>query len=156
MSISASLETLFAAFALAFQTALVLHFAALRYRPRWQQRWGWLVYALSLPGIALGFLFWTNSQPWYYWLATLLYAAWAALGFTVDILRPVNWRAPPRWPVFVPYVALYMAAQFAFWIPLWFIWIGYWVAYAVLFSISTVLNVRGHFGGAETRAGHPA
>jgi hypothetical protein len=149
------LQTLFAAFALVLQTMLALHFAALRWRPGLQQQWGWLVYAMSLPGLALGVLFWVYSQPWHYWLATLLFAAWAALGYMVDILRPINWRSPPRWPIFIPYVALFIAAQLAFWIPLWFIWIGYWIIYAVLYAVSTVLNVSLHFGGRTTSAGRP-
>lgn len=149
------LQTLFAISALLIQTVLVLHFAALRWRPRWQQQWGWLVYAMSLPGLVLGALFWVNNQPWYYWLATLLFAAWAALGYTVDILHPVNWRMPVWLPVFIPYVTLYMAAQFAFWIPLWFIWKGYWIMYAVLYAINTVLNISSHFVGQKTHAARP-
>jgi hypothetical protein len=150
------LQILFAAFALVLQTMLVLHFAALRWRPRLQQQWGWLVYAMSLPGLVLGVLFWVNSQPWYDWLATLLFAVWAALGYTVDILHPVNWRTPLWLPVFIPYVTLYLAAQFAFWIPLWFIGIGYWIIYAVLYTVSTVLNVSSHFGSPQTHTGRPA
>jgi hypothetical protein len=149
------LQTLFALSALLIQTLLALNFAARRWWPHLERRWGWLVYAMSLPGLVLGVLFWVNNQPWYYWLATLLFATWAALGYTVDILRPINWRSPPRWAIFIPYVTLYIAAQFAFWIPLWFIGIGYWVIYAVLYTVSTVLNIASHFDGQKTHAARP-
>ena len=145
------LQLLFAAFALILQTLLVLHFAALRWRPHLQRRWGWLVYAMSLPGLALGVLFWANNRPWYEWSAFLLFAAWAALGYTVDIWRPVNWRIPLRWSIFIPYLILYLAAQFAFWIPLWFIGAGYWASYTVLYALNTALNIPSHFGPRGTK-----
>lgn len=149
------LQTLFALFALLLQFTLVLHFAALRWWPRGQQRWGWLVYALSLPGLVLGGLCWMNGLPWYYGVATLL-AAWAALGYTVDILRPIPWRAPLKLPVFIPYLVLYLAAQFAFWIPLWFVWFGFWLIYTGLYTLSTILNISSHVGGRKTYAHPPA
>jgi hypothetical protein len=73
-----------------------------------------------------------------------LFGAWAIFGYVVDILRPINWRSPIRWQIFAPYLALYISAQFAFWIPLWLIWPGYWMIYAVLYTICTVLNISNH------------
>lgn len=145
------LQTLFAAFALILQVMLVLHFAALRWWPPLQRRWGWLVYAMSLPGLALGVLVWVNGRPWYEWLAFLLLAAWAALGYTVDIWRPINWRIPLRWSIFVPYLTLYLATQLAFWIPLWSIGTGYWISYALLYAVNTTLNIPSHFGPRGTK-----
>jgi hypothetical protein len=90
------------------------------------------------------FFFMVSGEPWYSWLACGLFAAWAIFGYVVDILRPISWRAPLRWQILVPYLILYISAQFAFWIPLWFIWPGYWMMYAVLYTVSTVLNISNH------------
>ena len=144
------LPTLFAGSALAIQTLLVLNFAARHWAPRQERRWGWIIYALGLPALGLSALFSLARQPWYHGLAYLLFAAWAAFGCVVDILRPVNWRTPPRWAIFGPYVALYLAAQFAFWIPLWNVGPGYWAAYTALYAVSTLLNISSHARPRQT------
>lgn len=150
------LKVAFAIFALAVQGILAAHFAAYRWRPALHRQWGWLAYAISLPGLALGGLCWLGHLPWVYWLAPALLAAWAALGYTVDLWRPVNWRVPLRWSIFVPYLALYLAAQFAYWIPLWSIGLGYWIAYTILYAVNTALNIPTHFGPHGMRREAPS
>ena len=137
-------ETTFTAFAFLSQILLISNFAAFRWKPRLQQQWGWIIYAAALIALPLGILFWVNGQAWYWWLAFMLYTIWAVFGFVVDILRPINWRIPIRWPIFLPYLILYIATQFAFWIPLWFVWPGFWILYAVLYIFNTVLNISTH------------
>lgn len=137
-------QILFVAFAFISQALLISNFAAYKWKPDVQKKWGWLVYAFGWLALPLGILFLASRQPWYYWLACGLFAAWAIFGYVVDILRPINWRDPVRWQIFVPYLSLYISAQFAFWIPLWFIWPGYWIVYAVLYTISTMLNISNH------------
>ena len=138
-------DSMFVAFALISQVLFIFNFAAFKWKPRLQQQWGWIVYAAALIALPLGILFWITGQAWYFWLAFALYTIWAILGYIVDILRPINWRVPILWKVFLPYLILYLASQFAFWIPLWFIWVGYWIIYAVLYAINTALNVSTHF-----------
>lgn len=138
------LQTMFVAFALISQTLLILNFAAYKWKPGIQKKWGWIVYAFGWLALPLGLYFIASGGPWYSWFACILFAAWAIFGYIVDILRPVNWRGPIRWQILVPYLVLYISAQFAFWIPLWFIWPGYWIIYAVLYTISTVLNISNH------------
>ncbi len=150
------LKTAFAVFALVVQAGLAAHFAAYRWRPAWHRRWGWLAYALSLPGLALGLLCGLAQLPWVYWLAPGLLAAWAALGYTVDLWRPTNWRVPLRWSIFVPYLTLYLTAQFAFWIPLWSIGLGYWISYTLLYVLNTALNIPTHFGPRGMRREAPS
>lgn len=117
-------ENVFVAFALTVNGLLVLNFAARRWRPQLERRWGWLVYAMGLPAVLLALTAWAGARPWYYGLACLLYAAWSAFGYSVDIVWPVSWRNPPRWPVFLPYASLYVASLIALWVPLWFIGFG--------------------------------
>lgn len=137
-------QTLFVAFAFISQALLIFNFAAYKWKPGIQKKWGWIVYAFGWLALPLGLYFRAGGGPWYSWLACGLFAAWAIFGYIVDILRPINWRDPVRWQILVPYLVLYISAQFAFWIPLWLIWPGYWMIYAVLYTISTVLNISNH------------
>jgi hypothetical protein len=75
----------------------------------------------------------------------VLYAAWAIFGYVVDIARPAGWRSPILWPVFIPYVLLYFLSSLMFyWWPLGNIQRPLWFVYAVLFGISTILNISSH------------
>ena len=139
------LQILFVAFAFISQALLIFNFATLKWKPMIQQKSGWIVYALGLIAFPLSILFWAGGQGWYFWLAFALFTIWAMFGYCIDILRPINWRNPVRWQIFVPYLVLYISAQFAFWIPLWFIWSGYWIICAALYTISTILNISTHF-----------
>jgi hypothetical protein len=138
------LLSLFVAFAFISQGLLILNFAALKWRPHVQRKWGWIVYASGLISLALGILFWVSGRAWYLGFACGLFTIWTMFGYIIDVLQPIEWRKPIRWLIFIPYVILYISAQFAFWIPLWFIRPGYWFIYAVLYTISTVLNVSTH------------
>ena len=138
-------QTLFVAFAFISQALLIFNFAAYKWKPNLQKKWGWIVYAFGWLALPLGLFFMASGAPRYSWLACGLFAAWAIFGYVVDILRPVNWRDPVRWQILVPYLILYISAQFAFWIPLWLFWPGYWMIFAVLYTISTVLNIFTHF-----------
>ncbi len=139
------LQTAFVTFALVIQMMLIGSFAARNWKPSIEEKLGWLVYAMSLPALILGVLFLVNDQPWYYWTATLLFAIWAAFGYVVDIFRPVKWRNPPKWSVFIPYVILFVFSLLAFWVPLWFIRPGLWIVYAGLYATHTALNIYSHF-----------
>lgn|SRR5574338_67847 len=137
-------QTLFVAFAFISQALLIFNFAAYKWKPNLQRKWGWIVYAFGWLALPLGLVFLAAGEPWYSWLACGLFAAWAIFGYVIDILQPINWRYPIRWQILVPYLVLYISAQFAFWIPLWSIWPGYWMIYAVLYTINTVLNISTH------------
>jgi hypothetical protein len=83
-------------------------------------------------------------QPWFLWIAGFLYATWAAFGYIVDIARPVEWRSPILWAVFVPYVLLFLSAQMFYWWPLARIRRSLWRIYTALFVASTLLNLSSH------------
>jgi hypothetical protein len=75
---------------------LIFNFAAFKWKPDIQKKWGWSVYAFELLALPLGILFLRSGQVWYYRLACFLFTIWALFGCVVDILRPVNWREPVR------------------------------------------------------------
>jgi hypothetical protein len=145
-----SLQILFIAFAFISQVLLIFNFAAYKRKPDLQKKWGWIVYAFGWLALPLGILLLAGGETWYFWFACVLFSTWAAFGYVVDILRPLNWRDPIVWQIFIPYLVLYLSAQFAFWIPLWFIWPGYWMIYAVLYAVSTVLNISNHSRTGKT------
>jgi hypothetical protein len=140
-----NLDTLFVLSAFSIQGVLLVHFALRKWVFDTAMRFGWIVYALCVPMAALSIALWVGGKPWYFWLAGVLYTAWALFGFTVEIiLKITDWRSPIRWPVFIPYVGLYLASLMFFWWPLGLISRPFWYGYALLFVASTVLNLTSH------------
>ena len=134
----------FVAFGLLSQVGLLLYFAARRWRPDLERRWGWVIYALGLPaaGVALlGSV--TGARPEHV-LAFGLFAAWTAFGALVDLRLRIEWRNPVRPGIFAAYVGLFTLAQFAFWVPLWWIGRELWLFFAAVYAVQTTVNVLGH------------
>jgi hypothetical protein len=67
----------------------------------------------------------------------------------VEYVGEIEWRNPIRWPVFGPYVFLYLATVMFYWWPLALVSKPLWYVYAVLFSASTILNVTSHRGSED-------
>ncbi|MBG6058766.1 hypothetical protein RCH16_001763 [Cryobacterium sp. MP_M5] len=141
---SSGQETGYVVAALLFQMLLVAHFALRRWRFDVAVRYGWIVYALGIPAAALSVLLLAGGAPRWQWTGGFLYLAWAAFGFVVEYVRQIEWRSPVRWPVFVPYLALYLATSMFYWWPLARVGLWAWLAGAVLFVAATVLNVTSH------------
>jgi hypothetical protein len=113
-------------------------------------RYGWIVYALSLPAAAVSVLLLLGGKPWWLWLGGFIYLVWAIFGYIVEYIKEIEWRNPIRWPIFGPYVVLYLATVMFYWWPLALIVRLLWHIYAILFIASTVLNLTSHKG----RLGH--
>ncbi len=137
-------DVLFICTSFFIQIVLLIYFAIRKWNFDAALRWGWIVYALAVPAVVVSVLLLIDGKPWHLWLGGFLYAAWAIWGYIVDIARPVEWRSPILWPVFIPYVLLYTSTQMFYWWPLATIWRPLWYIYAVLFVVSTVLNVSSH------------
>ena len=139
------LDRLFVFAAFLIQVVLVIFFALRTRNLTAALRVGWIVYALAIPAVAVSILLMRAGRPWFVWLAGFLYGAWAVFGYLVDVARPLEWRSPILWPVFLPYVLLYLSSLMFYWWPLATIQRQLWFVYAVLFLVSTVLNVSSHF-----------
>ncbi len=139
-----SLDAAFVIFAILMQVVLVVFFALRKWKFATAMKFGWIVYALSVPAAILSVMLCLAGKPWYLWLGGFLYAGWGIFGYIVDIARPVEWRSPIRWPVLIPYVTLYIASLTFYWWPLGLIARPLWYGYAVLFVASTVLNLSSH------------
>lgn len=144
MNIQETHTLLFICFAFLVQVLLILNFAARNWRPELERKYGWTIYALGLMGVVLGIEFLTSRLPWYVVAAPLVFSAWAAFGYAIDILFKVEWRSPIRLSIFIPYVLLFMASQFVFWIPMWYVGMGYWIAYTITYTVNTILNICSH------------
>jgi hypothetical protein len=145
-------ETIYAVTALAVQAVLCIHFAMRRWRPTVALRYGWVVYALAVPLAEVSVLMWLAGMGTAYWLGGVVYLAWAILGYIVEYALKIEWRSPIRWPVFVPYVILFLATMMLYWWPLWPLCRPLWAAAAALYVAGTVLNVTSHQAAEGTPA----
>jgi hypothetical protein len=141
---SDSLEVLFVATALLFQIVLIVHFALRKWRFEAAMRYGLIVYALSVPAAVVSVLLMLGGKTWSLWLGGFVYIVWAIYGYAVEYVKGIQWRNPIRWPVFGPYVFLYLATVMFYWWPLGLISRPLWYVYAALFIVSTTLNVTSH------------
>lgn len=148
-----SLEWLFVGWAFFFQLALIAHFVVRRRRFDWVRRYGWVTYTLALPATAVSVLMLLGNRPWWLWIGGFLCLAWALFGYVVEYVKRLEWRSPIRWPIFAPYLILYLATNMFYWWPLGLFGRGLWLAYTLLFVISTVLNATSHNPARVTAAG---
>ena len=137
-------DNLFVVTAFFIQIVLLIFFALRKWMFETAMQVGWIVYALAVPALIISVLLLMNGKSWYFWLGGFLYTAWAILGYIVDVARPVAWRSPAYWPVFIPYVLLYLSTMMFYWFPIGNIYRPLWFVYAVLFVISTILNISSH------------
>lgn len=144
-------EILYVATAFLFQAILIVHFALRRWRFDVAMRYGPVVYALSIPAAVVSVVLFLGDKGWSLWIAGFIYPAWAIFGYTVEYIREIKWRTPPRWEILGPYLVLYLATVMFYWWPLADLYRPLWYAYAVLFIVSTALNVTSHGGRARHR-----
>ncbi|MBI4927726.1 MAG: hypothetical protein HY835_08165 [Anaerolineae bacterium] len=132
-----------------FQLVLIVHFSMRRWAFARALRWGWIVYALSVPAAAVSLALLLGGKNWSFWLAGFLFLIWAAFGYTVEYVRRIEWRSPIRWPIFGPYLLLYLATCMFYWFPMTLIARPFWYVAGGLFVISTLLNVFSHHPAAS-------
>ena len=131
--------------AIAFQVLLIIHFALRKWAfDAYIYRWGWLFYLMAVPAAVVSVVLIRRGAPWWMWLGGLLYLVWAVFGYLVEFRFGVRWRDPIVWPVFAPYILLYLGTTMFYWWPLANISKPLWWAAAVLFAFGTVLNVISH------------
>jgi hypothetical protein len=144
MSALDDLDTLFVVTAFLFQVILIVHFALRKGRFGLAMRYGPIVYALGIPAAVVSVLLLLGGKSWSLALSGFIYLVWAIFGYSVEYLRKIEWRNPILWPIFGPYVVLYLATCMFYWFPLATIYKPLWYVYAVLFVASTILNVTSH------------
>jgi hypothetical protein len=108
-------ETLFVISVFLFQVILIIHFSLRKWHFDLAMRFGWIVYALSIPAATLSIFILLGGKSWYLWLSGFIYLIWAIYGYTVEYVGKIQWRSPIRWPISGPYVTLYLAAVMFYW-----------------------------------------
>jgi hypothetical protein len=139
-------EKLFVLTGFGMQIALCAFFALRKWWFASAVQWGWIVYALGIPAVAVSVFLLLENRPWYLWVSGFIFAAWATFGHIVDVASPVTWRNPINPPVFIPYVLLYLGSQMFYWWPMGALQRPLWFIYAGLFVLSTALNISSHAG----------
>jgi len=157
-----TLERVHAVTALVFWRCSV-HFAVRRRRLDLVMRYGWIVYALSLPAAGVSLVLLNAGRESSLWLGSFLFLVWAIFGYVVEFtLHITDWRSSVRWEILVPYVILYLATCMLYWWPLWPLCRPLWYVTTALYVTQTVLNVRSHRpavpakGAADAQATAPS
>jgi hypothetical protein len=139
------LDILFIVWALFFQIVLVVHFAARkRFFESYTLKFGWIVYALSIPAVVISIVLLLGGKTWSFWLGGFLFLAYSAYGYWFDYVRRIPWRKPLLLSIAFPYVFLYLATVMFYWWPLNLISRPLWFVAAVLFVVGTILNITSH------------
>jgi hypothetical protein len=103
------------------------------------------IFKLSIfPAAALSGILLAGGKAWSLWVGGFIYLVWACFGYIVEYLSKIEWRNPIRWPIFSPYVVLYLATCMFYWFPFALIYKPLWYVYAALFVASTMFNVTSH------------
>lgn len=138
-------DRLFVVWAFFLQIVLIIHFALRKpFFESYTLRYGWIVYALCIPAAIISLVLLTGGKSWSFWLGGFLFVLFAAFGYWVDYVAQIQFRNPLRPSILVPYALLYLVAVMFYWWPLALLNRKLWFAYAVLFVISTLLNVTSH------------
>jgi hypothetical protein len=139
-------ELLFAGWAFLFGLILVFFFALRKWKFQTTVRYGWVMYAFSIPAALISMVLLVRGMDESFWLAGFLCLAWGIFGYTIEYIKEIRWRNPVRWSILLPYVLLYLGTIMFYWWPLGLISRQLWFAYAVLVMISTTLNIISHKG----------
>ena len=140
-----SLDFLFIIWAFTFQIVLIIHFAIRkRYFESYALKYGWLVYALSIPAVIISIILLLGGKSWSFWVGGFLFLVYASYGYRIDYVKKIQWRNPLRPSIMVSYVFLYLATVMFYWWPLGLLSRPLWIIYAVLFVIATILNITSH------------
>ncbi len=137
-------DTLFVIWAFVFQICLILLFAIRRSNLDLILQYGWVFYLLSIPAVIVSILILRGGKEWSFWFGGFIFLVWAVFGLIIEYGFRIQWRNPIVWPIFIPYVALYLGTIMFYWFPLGVISRPLWYIYAVLFGVSTYLNISSH------------
>jgi hypothetical protein len=142
-------QILFVLSAFLFQAVLIVHFALRKWRFPLAMRYGPTVYALGIPAAGASLWLLLGGASWSFWLGGFIYLIWGIYGYTVEYIQKIEWRSPIRISIFAPYIFLFLATAMFYWWPLALVSKSLWYVYALLFILSTALNVTSHKGSPD-------
>jgi hypothetical protein len=140
-----NLDILYAAWAILYQVVLVMHFAVRkRLFESYTAKYGWIIYALAIPAVAISIILLLGGKAWWYWLGGFLCVVFSAYGYWVDYVKGIPWRTPFLPRIGFPYVTFYLSTVMFYWWPLARLGRPLWIVAAALFVVGTILNIRSH------------
>lgn len=137
-------NTLFVIWAFVLQICLIVLFAIRRSNLDLILEHGWIFYLLSIPALIVSIIMLRGGKEWSFWIGGFIFLLWAIFGLIVEYGLKIQWRSPIVWPILIPYVVLYLGTIMFYWFPLGIISRPLWYIYAVLFGLSTYLNITSH------------
>jgi len=139
------LEILYVVWAFFFQMVLIVHFAIRKkYYQVYTIRFGWVVYALSIPAAIISVVILLGGKTWSFWLGGFLFLVYASYGYWIDYVKKLQWRNPLRLSIMFPYVFLYLGTAMFYWWPLAELNRIFWFVFTVLFIVGIILNIKSH------------
>ena len=140
-----NLDKLFIIWAFLLQIVLIVHFAIRKnFFENYTIKFGWVVYALSIPAVVISIVLLRGGKSWTFWLGGFLFLIFAAFGYWVDYVAQIPFRNSLQLSVLIPYVLLYLASVMFYWWPIWPLSRSLWLVYAILYVIATILNIKSH------------
>lgn len=137
-------DVLFVTWAFVLQVCLIVLFAIRKTNLDLILKYGWVFYLLCIPALIVSFIMIRGGKPFSFWLAGFIFLIWAILGLTVEYVFKIQWRDPIYWPIFIPYVLLYLSTIMFYWFPVGILSRPLWYLYAAFFALGTYLNVTSH------------
>jgi hypothetical protein len=144
MSFAETQNPVYVLWANTFQLILLVFFALRKLCFNRAVKYGWIVYAFSLVGVAVSIQQLSRGENFSFWIGGFIYFVWGVFGIMVEYVLNLTWREPISWKIFIPYVMLYLATVMFYWWPLAKINNVYWYGGAILFVMSTILNITSH------------
>jgi len=140
-----NLDKLFVIWAFLVQIVLIVHFAVRKpFFESYTVKFGWIVYALSIPAVIISIILLRGGKSWSFWLAGFLFILFAVFGYWIDYVQQIPWRNPLQLRIMFPYAFLYLVTVMFYWWPVGILSRPLWIVYAILFVIGTILNVTSH------------
>ena len=137
-------DSTFVVWAFVLQVCLIAHFSIRKANVTFILKYGWIFYLLCIPAVIVSILMLRNGKDWSFWIGGFIFLAWAIFGIVVEYVLGIRWRNPMVWPIFAPYVMLYLGTIMFYWFPIGMLSRPLWYVYAVLFAVSTYLNITSH------------
>jgi len=91
---------------------------------------GWVMIALAAPAAVALVAFAHARAGWLSWSGPAAYLAFAGLMLAVDYLRPVEFRAPARLAILVPFLLLFFGSILLMGLPMFRLHRGLWLVTA--------------------------
>jgi hypothetical protein len=107
-------------------------------------QYGWVFYLLCIPAVIVSIIMVKNGKSWSFWIGGFIFLLWAVFGLIIEYGFKIQWRTPIFWPVFIPYVVLYLGTIMFYWFPVGSLSRSLWYLYGVLFGLGTYLNITSH------------